>query len=223
VEYLQQCSRTPRTSAGFLSLGGELRPATQLDTEVRELALMTVGPALTESGSEFHPSFALGRRVGVSREQLENLAEFEKSPALHRSERLVIALSCEVKQNVSVSACDFPKHCANTLDTRRLMELVAERAFYNMVVRVMVPLGVRSRARPSQDQEILTEDSVILDIDRSPVRRARRPSDGASETPEVHDMARIDFVLIKGGMLGRWDPDAALSLGHTGIKGTANR
>jgi alkylhydroperoxidase family enzyme len=47
----------------------------------------------------------------------------------------------EATQNVKVSDATF-EALRKALDTRRLMELVQNVAFYNMVVRVLVPLGV---------------------------------------------------------------------------------
>jgi len=133
-------AHTPNLLRRFLSLGGELRNGTQLDPKLRELALMTVG-RLTEAEYEFTHHWNIARRVGVSREQLENLAEFEKSPLFDHQERLVMRYAAEVTQNVKVSDATF-EALRKSLDTRRLMELVQNVAFYNMVVRVLVPLGV---------------------------------------------------------------------------------
>lgn len=131
---------TPNLLRRFLALGGELRNGTVLDPKLRELALMTVG-CLTNAEYEFTHHWNIARRVGVSREQLENLADFEKSPLFSEPERLVMRYASEATQNVKVSDATF-EALRKFLDTRRLMELVQNVAFYNMVVRVLVPLGV---------------------------------------------------------------------------------
>jgi uncharacterized peroxidase-related enzyme len=133
-------AHTPGLLRRFLALGGELRNGTQLDPKLRELALMTVG-RLTEAEYEFTHHWNLARRVGVAREQLEHLADFETSALFNDQERLVMRYASEATTNVKVSDATF-KALRKSLDTRKLMELVQNVAFYNMVVRILVPLGV---------------------------------------------------------------------------------
>jgi alkylhydroperoxidase family enzyme len=133
-------AHTPNLLRRFLALGGELRNGTTLDPKLRELALMTVG-RLTGAEYEFTHHWNLARRVGVSREQLEHLDEFETSPLFNDQERIVMRYALEATMNVAVSDATF-EALRKSLDTRRLMEVVQNVAFYNMVVRILVPLGV---------------------------------------------------------------------------------
>jgi alkylhydroperoxidase family enzyme len=133
-------AHTPKLLRRFLALGGELRNGTVLDPKLRELALMTVG-RLTKAEYEFTHHWNLALRVGVSHEQLEHLEEFETSPLFNDQERLVMRYALEATINVAVSDATF-EALRKSLDTRCLMELVQNVAFYNMVVRILVPLGV---------------------------------------------------------------------------------
>src|SRR5258708_6421295 len=133
-------AHTPKLLRRFLALGGELRNGTALDPKLRELALMTVG-RLTEAEYEFTHHWNIARRVGVSREQLEHLADFETSSVFNDLEKLVMRYAVEATQTVKVTDATF-EALRKAFDTRRLMELVQNVAFYNMVVRVLVPLGV---------------------------------------------------------------------------------
>lgn len=133
-------AHTPKLLRRFLALGGEMRNGTALDPKLRELALMTVG-RLTNAEYEFTHHWNLSLRVGVRHEQLEHLAEFEKSPLFNEQERAVMRYAAEATQDVKVSDATFDA-LRKFLDTRRLMDLVQNVAFYNMVVRVLVPLGV---------------------------------------------------------------------------------
>lgn len=133
-------AHTPNLLRRFLALGGELRNGTALEPKLRELALMTVG-RLTGAEYEFTHHWNLARRVGVSREQLEHLDEFETSALFNDQERLVMRYALEATMNVRVSDATFEAP-RKSLDTRRLMDLVQNVAFYNVVVRVLVPLGV---------------------------------------------------------------------------------
>jgi len=133
-------ANTPNLLRRFLALGGELRNGTALDPKLRELALMTVG-RLTEATYEFTHHWNLARSVGVPREQLEALADWESSPHFSDQERAIIRYAVEATQNVKVSDSTW-NTALGFLDRRRMMELVQNVAFYNMVVRILVPVGV---------------------------------------------------------------------------------
>ena len=133
-------AHTPNLLRRFLALGGELRNKTELDPNLRELAIVTVG-RLTDAQYEYVHHWNLARRVGVTRDQLEALADFEKSSHFSDHERAVIRYAVEATNNVKVS--DATWNALKTfLDTKRIMELVQNVAFYNMVVRILVPVGV---------------------------------------------------------------------------------
>ncbi len=133
-------ANTPNLLRRFLGLGGELRNKTALDPQLRELAILTVG-RLTGAEYEFVHHWNIACRAGVAREKLEALAGFEKSPVFTDHERAVIRYAVEATSNVKVSDPTWNALKA-FLDTRRVMELVQNVAFYNMVVRVLVPIGV---------------------------------------------------------------------------------
>jgi alkylhydroperoxidase family enzyme len=133
-------AHTPTLLRRFLALGGELRNHTALDPGLRELALLTVG-RLTEAEYEFVHHWNLALRVGVAREKLEHLADFESAPVFTEEERAVMRYAAEATRNVKVSDAVF-EQVRRFLDTRRMMELVQNVAFYNMVVRILVPLGI---------------------------------------------------------------------------------
>lgn len=133
-------AHTPKLLRRFLALGGTLRNRTELDPKLRELALMTVG-RITGADYEFIHHWNLARSVGVSREQLEALADFERSPLFSADERAVMRYAAEATANVRVSDTAWDAAMA-ALGTRKMMELVQNVAFYNMVVRILVPCGV---------------------------------------------------------------------------------
>lgn len=133
-------AHTPNLLRRFCQIGSELRNKTALDPKLRELAICTVG-RLTDAQYEFVHHWNIARRVGVARAQLEALADWENSPAFSDHERAVIRYTVEATNNIRVT--DATWNALKTfLDTRRLMELVQNVAFYNMVVRVLVPVGV---------------------------------------------------------------------------------
>jgi alkylhydroperoxidase family enzyme len=137
-------ANAPNLLRRFLGLANELRNGTKLDPKLRELALMTVG-RLTNAEYEFTHHWNLALKAGVKREQLEQLADFESSPAFNDHERAVMRYASEATTNVKVTDATFNSLRA-FLDTRRIVELVMNVAFYNAVARVLVPLGVELEA-----------------------------------------------------------------------------
>lgn len=131
---------TPNLFRRFLAYADELRNRTQLDPRLRELALMTVG-RITGATYEFTHHWNISLRVGVSRDQLEQLAQWERSSAFDDREKAVIRYACEATTDIRVTDSTFDA-LRGFLDNRRILELVHNVAFYNMVVRILEPLKV---------------------------------------------------------------------------------
>jgi alkylhydroperoxidase family enzyme len=133
-------ANAPNLLRRFLGLANELRNGTQLDPKLRELALMTVG-RITGADYEFTHHWNISLKVGVRREQLEQLAAFETAPVFSDHERAVMRYAAEATTSIKVTDATFDALRA-FLDNRRITELVMNVAFYNAVVRVLIPLGV---------------------------------------------------------------------------------
>jgi len=133
-------ANAPNLLRRFLGLGNELRNGTQHDPKLRELALMTVG-RLTNAEYEFVHHWNISLKVGIKREQLERLADFATAAVFDDHERAVMRYASEATTNIKVTDATF-EALRGFLDNRRITELVMNVAFYNAVVRVLVPLGV---------------------------------------------------------------------------------
>lgn len=124
----------------YLQFGVGLRHVTQLDPVLRELAILTVG-RLAQCPYEVVHHGALAQRLGVRPEQIERLAAWDSDPAFTAQERAVMRYAAEATQQVTVSTETFDA-LRSFLSTEHIIELVCNVAFYNMVVRVLVPLEV---------------------------------------------------------------------------------
>ena len=133
-------ANAPNLLRRFVELANELRNGTELDPKLRELALLTVG-RLTGAEYEFVHHWNMALRLGVRREQLEQLAHFESSAEFSQDERAVMRYAAEATSNVKVSDAAF-EALRQFLDNRRIMELVMNVAIYNAVARIIVPCGV---------------------------------------------------------------------------------
>jgi uncharacterized peroxidase-related enzyme len=124
----------------LLNMSDGLRHATRLDARLRELAILTVG-RLTECEYEMVHHGALAPRLGVRQEQIDRLADWEHDPAFNEQERAVIRYAAEATKPVAVADTTF-EALRSFLDQKQIIELVLNVAFYNMVVRVLVPLEI---------------------------------------------------------------------------------
>jgi uncharacterized peroxidase-related enzyme len=123
-----------------IDFGVALRHETRLDPVLRELAILTVG-RLTHCDYESTHHRALAARLGVRSDQLARLEAWERDPAFNEHERAVIRYTAEATQQVTVASVTFDA-LRGFLDDQQILELVLNVAFYNMVVRVLVPLEV---------------------------------------------------------------------------------
>lgn len=141
----------PNLLRRFMSLGNQLRSHTGLDPRLRELEIMAVG-MVSGAAYEFTHHWELAMRVGVGRDKLERLADYEHAPLFDDRERAVIRYAVEATRDVRVSEQTF-NALSGFLDHPRLLELVVNVAYYNMVVRIIEPLrvdlepGLESRLR----------------------------------------------------------------------------
>ena len=133
-------AHAPNLLRRFVDLANELRNGTQLDPKLRELALLTVG-RLTGAEYEFVHHWNMALRLGVSRTQLEQLAQFDSSAEFNDDERAVMRYAAQATSNVKVDDATF-EALRRFLDNRRIMELVMNVAIYNAVARIIVPCGV---------------------------------------------------------------------------------
>lgn len=124
----------------LLSFTREMRSGSVVDPRLRELAILTVGIA-TGSDYEFthHWNFAI--KAGVRREQLEQIEAFETSYEFDERERAVMRYAQLATLQLRVddtSWADLQRH----LNLRETMDIVMTVAWYNAVVRILIPLEI---------------------------------------------------------------------------------
>jgi alkylhydroperoxidase family enzyme len=88
--------------------------------------------------AEHHRNAALA--AGVRREQLDHLPEFETADCFTDQERAVIRLAKEVTVGGRASAATW--EALAFLGERQRLELVLTIAWYNCVVRIILPLQI---------------------------------------------------------------------------------
>lgn len=133
-------ANVPELCEATLAMAMALRKRTVIDRRFRELAVLTVG-LLTGSEYEVDHHWNSAVRAGVRREQLEALPRFETDPVFSEEERAVMRYAKEATTGGEVSDVTWQTLCG-FLDQRQRIELVLTVAWYNCVVRVLMPLKI---------------------------------------------------------------------------------
>jgi len=131
----------PEVCEAVLHMATSLRKQTVIDRRFRELAVLTVGLE-TKSEYEFDHHWNSAVKAGVPREQLEELANFETCDLFNGEERAVMRYAKEVTRTGEVSEPTW-EALGRFLDLKERMELVVTVAWYNCVVRILLPLEIK--------------------------------------------------------------------------------
>jgi alkylhydroperoxidase family enzyme len=133
-------ANAPKILEGVMAMAGALRNDTVFEKRFRELGVVMVG-LVTRSAYEFDHHWNAALAAGVRREQLENLAQFETSPHFDDKERAVLRYAKEATESGEVSDASWDA-LRRYFDTRQAMEVVLTVAWYNCVVRILLPLRI---------------------------------------------------------------------------------
>ena len=131
---------SPPVAEGWLAIGTAVRHRSSLDGRARELAICRVGQ-LNGATYEWEHHVPIARREGISDAQIAALATWPSSDLFDSRERAILAYADAMTRDVAVPDETFDAVRAH-LDRRQLVELTTTIAFYNMVSRVLVALGV---------------------------------------------------------------------------------
>jgi AhpD family alkylhydroperoxidase len=124
----------------LLSFTGEMRHGAAIEARLRELCIVTVG-LVTKCQYEFDHHWNSALKAGLRREQLEQLADFENSGEFDDRERAIIRYAREATLAIEVSDriwADLRQH----LNLRETMDIVMAVAWYNAVVRMLIPMQI---------------------------------------------------------------------------------
>jgi alkylhydroperoxidase family enzyme len=130
----------PKVLEGVMAMAGALRNETKFDRRYRELGIVMVG-LITKSDYEFDHHWNAALQAGVNHAQLESLAQFETSPHFNDQERAVLRYAKEATDTGVVSDSTWTK-LRSYFDTQQAMEVVLTVAWYNCVVRILLPLQI---------------------------------------------------------------------------------
>ena len=123
-------------AVGFLQLGGALLRRNELDSRLREIAILRVG-MLCGAGYEVHQHRRVARRVGLAEDKIAALVERDAdAAAFDEQERFVLAFTDQLVRHVKASDAMFDE-AKRRFPPRQLAELVLTIGYYMMVSRFL--------------------------------------------------------------------------------------
>jgi alkylhydroperoxidase family enzyme len=133
-------ANVPNLLDPLLTFTGEMRQGAVIEARLRELAIMTVALA-TGASYEFNHHWNSALEAGLSREQLEQLADAETSDVFDESERAIVRYAREATLSLTVSDETWSALRAH-FSVRETMDVVMAVAWYNAVARMLLPMEI---------------------------------------------------------------------------------
>lgn len=127
-------------ASGWERMLTAVRNQTSIPGDLRELIIIRVA-VLNRAAFEFDAHAPIAEREGVSRQKIEALREPVLADVFDERERLVLELADAMTREIEVPDA-LMERLRRDYDARRLVELVATVAAYNMVSRFLVALQV---------------------------------------------------------------------------------
>ena len=133
---------SPDMARAFNGIGGYIRFKSQLDTRLRELAILQVG-WLEKSEYEFTHHVKIGREFGVTDADIEAMmAETAGRPSsLEPLARAVLKGAREMVRDLAMSDTPFAE-IKKELSDEHMTDLVLTIAFYCAVIRVLATMKI---------------------------------------------------------------------------------
>jgi AhpD family alkylhydroperoxidase len=133
---------SPPIAAGWLKLLTAVRQQSRLPGALRELIIMRVA-ALNGASYEAAVHAAIALREGLTKDQLDDVAEWWKSPRFDRQQRAVLAYVDAMTRDIRVPDAVFAE-VRRCFDDRAIVELTVTIAAYNMVSRFLEALEIHA-------------------------------------------------------------------------------
>jgi 4-carboxymuconolactone decarboxylase len=125
----------PALAKGFLGMGGALLRGNELDSQLREIAILRVG-ILSKASYEVHQHKRVARNVGLTDAKIAALEIGGDTSLLGDTERLVLEFTDTVFHEVKAPDELF-KRVTAVFNPRQTAELVMTIGFYMMVSRFL--------------------------------------------------------------------------------------
>jgi alkylhydroperoxidase family enzyme len=140
INLFKAMANSPKVGRNFIRLGNAILNAEILDPKLRELAILRVGNIL-QSEYEFTKHVVIGKRAGVTDDQINELSKWKSSKKFTDIERAVLQYTDEMTLNVKVDDSTFAS-LKSFFNDAQIVKLTATIGYYGMVSRVLVALEI---------------------------------------------------------------------------------
>lgn len=134
----------PNLLEPLLNFTREMKHGATVEQRLRELSILTVG-LTSRCDYEFDHHWNHALKAGVRRAQLEQLADADTSPEFDEKERAVVRYAREATERADVSDETWAA-LRGHLGVRECMDIVMAVAWYNAVVRMLMPLRIETES-----------------------------------------------------------------------------
>jgi alkylhydroperoxidase family enzyme len=142
INLFRGLANSPEAFSRFHALGEWIRWDCELDPRLRELVILQVG-YLTGSAYEFSHHIEIGRKFGVTDEDVQGLIDMAAGRQTHFAveELELLEAAARLTEDMTVPA-ELWDRLAARMSPARLVDFVVVAAFYCMVVRVLGTLEI---------------------------------------------------------------------------------
>ena len=140
INLFKAMGNSPRVGRNFIRLGNAVLRPEILDPKLRELAILRVGNLL-QSEYEFTKHVVIGKGVGVTGDQINELSKWKSSKKFSDIERAVLQYTDEMTLKVKVSDATFA-NLKRFFDDAAIVKLTVTIGYYGMVSRALVALEI---------------------------------------------------------------------------------
>ncbi len=143
----------PTVAVGFLKMGGAILRESEIDPQLRELAILRVG-FLSGASYEVHQHKRVGKSVGLTDEKIAAVENDPQSTIFSPLEKLVLHYTDDVVKNVKASDALFNELLAH-LNHRTMVELTLTVGYYMAVSRFLENLEIDIEAHEPTSEQLI--------------------------------------------------------------------
>jgi 4-carboxymuconolactone decarboxylase len=137
-------SNSPGLATRVFPLANYFMAESSLDPRLRELAVLTLMQRLNCTYG-FVRHIEIAERVGLTREQIDNIGSYQTSSLFSDNDKLIIRYAEELTLKAQVDDQLF-NQVKNLIGQQNVLELTAATAFWNMMARNLNALQVELEA-----------------------------------------------------------------------------
>jgi 4-carboxymuconolactone decarboxylase len=148
---------SPRLAEACLEFGTVVRYGNGLEPRLRELVICLVGE-LCGARYEVHRHRELALASGASTEEVDGVREWRTLPGYSELERSALHLAETVTTTVQAEP-SLVETLLEELGPRQLVELMTLVGYYNMICRILAPLGITPADEAGPEDVLMAPDN----------------------------------------------------------------